>query len=219
MVNVTQVVRKFIERRPFIQEALSRGVINHAALAEQLLPEVEKELGEKVTFSSVNMAVRRTAELLEKKETPKKIFEKDTDIILRSNLVAMTFYRLENSKEFFAKLYTVMDFREGDFLTVTHGINELLIQTNQKHEKHILALIPKDKVRKIVRNLSSLTINIPPKAVDTVGVLYSVTRGMAWNNINIIDIVSTFREMTLIIAEDDTARSFTVLKELIKENS
>ncbi len=219
MVNVTQVVRKFIERRPFIQEALSRGVINHAALAEQLLPEVEKELGEKVTFSSVNMAVRRVAEKLEAKEVPKKIFEKDTDIILRSNLVAMTFYRLENSKEFFAKLYTVMDFREGDFLTVTHGINELLIQTNQKNEKHILALIPKDKVRKIVRQLSSLTINIPPKAVDTVGVLYAVTRGMAWNNINIIDIVSTFREMTLIIAEDDTARSFTVLKELIKENS
>ena len=43
MVTIAKIVEKQIEEKPFLQEALSRGIINNAALAEQLIPIVEKK--------------------------------------------------------------------------------------------------------------------------------------------------------------------------------
>src|SRR5690606_31147328 len=48
MVTVSQVVRKLVRDKPFLQEALSRGIINHASLAESFIPVIEKELGKSV---------------------------------------------------------------------------------------------------------------------------------------------------------------------------
>ena len=44
MVTIAKVVEKYIDEHPFIQESLSRGIINHAALANELIPIVNKEL-------------------------------------------------------------------------------------------------------------------------------------------------------------------------------
>ena len=39
-----------LEDKPFIQEALARGIVNHAALAESLIPGIERELKKEVKF-------------------------------------------------------------------------------------------------------------------------------------------------------------------------
>ena len=36
MVSVTHIVEKQLNSKPFLQEALAKGIINYAALAEQL---------------------------------------------------------------------------------------------------------------------------------------------------------------------------------------
>jgi len=94
-----------------------------------------------------------------------------------------------------------------------------MIITNQKHEPKVLDVFLGSTVKKKIRNLASLTINIPEESVETMGFFYLVTRTLNWENINIIDIVSTFTEMTFIIKEKDTSRAFEVLSKLIKENS
>jgi len=48
MVTVAHLVEKIIAQKPFLQEALSKGIVNNAALAEELLPEIEKELKKRV---------------------------------------------------------------------------------------------------------------------------------------------------------------------------
>ena len=64
MVTIAHLIEKVIEEKPFLQEALSRGIINNAALAEELKPLIEKEMKKKVKFSAVNMAIRRLSEKL-----------------------------------------------------------------------------------------------------------------------------------------------------------
>ena len=66
MVTIAKIVENIINEKPFLQEALSHGIINNAALAYNLIPEIEKELKKKVKFSAVNMAIRRLSEKLEK---------------------------------------------------------------------------------------------------------------------------------------------------------
>ena len=218
MVTVSHLVEKVIEQKPFIQEALSNGIINNAALADQMLPEIEKELKKKVKFSAVNMAIRRLSEKLEQSFISKAKFDKNSDITLKSNLIEITVYKMEDSQEYIGKLYSLVDLKGGDFLTITQGLHELMIITNEKYEKKILEMFPNKLIKKSIKNLSSITINIPEESIENIGLFYIVTRALNWENINIVDIVSTFTEMTFIIKEEDTARSFNVLKELIKEN-
>mgnify|MGYP002067770097 CR=1 FL=1 len=218
MVTIAHLVENSIRQRPFLQEALSRGIVNNAALAEELIPQIEKELGKPVKFSAVNLAIRRLNEKLGQTFIRKAKFDKDSDIMIRSDLVEITVYK-EDVQEFLKKVYDVVDLRKGDFLTITQGLNEVMIITNKKNEHKITELFPKKLIKKLFRNLSSLTINIPPEAVGTIGLFYIVTRALNWENINITDIVSTFTEMTYIVDEKDTARAFNVLKKLIEENN
>ena len=216
MVTIAHIVEKIIEEKPFLQEALSRGIVNHAALAEELRPEIEKELKKKIKFSAINMAIRRLSEKLEQTFVSKAKFDKETDITIKSNLIEITIFRIENIQNYIKKLYNIVDFKKGDFLTITQGLHEVMIITNDRYEKKILDLFPKKIVKKKIRDLSSLTINIPEEAVETIGLFYIVTRALNWENINIVDIVSTFTEMTFIVKEDDTSRSFNILKKLTK---
>ena len=119
MVTVSHLVEKVIEQKPFIQEALSNGIINNAALADQMLPEIEKELKKKVKFSAVNMAIRRLSEKLEQSFISKAKFNNNSDLTLKSNLIEITVYKMEYSQEYIGKLYSLVDIKGGDFLTIT----------------------------------------------------------------------------------------------------
>ena len=46
MVSITHHVERMIRQKPFLQEALSRGIVNNAALAEELIPGIEKSIAQ-----------------------------------------------------------------------------------------------------------------------------------------------------------------------------
>src|SRR3989344_3302620 len=216
MATIAHIVGKIIEQKPFIQEALGKGIINNAALAEQLQPEIERELKKKVAFSAVSMAIRRLAEKLETTFMVRAKFDQSSDITIQSDLVEITVYKAGEVQEYIKGIYAVVDIKKGDFLTITQGLHEIMFITNKRHEKKILDLLPKTAIKKIIRNLSSLTVNIPLTAIETMGFFYLITRALNCENINIIDIVSTLTEMTFIVREEDTARAFTALKRMIR---
>jgi len=218
MPAIAHIVEKIIEEKPFLQEALSKGVINNAALAEQLTPIIEKELKKKVKFSAVNMAIRRLAEKLQKTFVTKVKFDEDTDITIKSDLVEITLYKNSNVLSKLNKVYSLVDIRKGNFLTITQGMYEVMIITNKKYLRRMEKLFSESDKKKVIRRLSSLMVSIPEKSVETLGLFYLVTRALNWENINIVDIVSTYTEMTFIVDEDDTSRSFNVLKSLISSN-
>ncbi|MBU1849748.1 MAG: hypothetical protein KKH40_03400, partial [Nanoarchaeota archaeon] len=66
--------------------------------------------------------------------------------------------------------------------------------------------------------LSSITINLSEESLEDIGLFYTVTRALNWENINLIDIVSTYTEMTYIIKEEDVAKAFNTLSKLIDKN-
>ncbi|PIN68660.1 hypothetical protein COV93_08545 [Candidatus Woesearchaeota archaeon CG11_big_fil_rev_8_21_14_0_20_43_8] len=218
MVTVARIVEKIIKNKPFVQEALSKGIINNAALAESIMPIVEREFNGAVKFSAVNMALRRLSEKLGKTLAQTAHFTDVSDISIRSDLVEITFYKIENIQKKIQKLYDVVDINSGDLLTITQGLNELMIITNKRHQKEVLTLFQISNVKKIIEGLASITINIPLESSETIGLFYIVTRALNWENINIVDVVSTLTEMTFIIKEKDTGHAFETLKDLIKEN-
>ncbi len=219
MVTIAHIVEKYIEERPFIQEALARGIINHAALAEELMPDIDKEMKKQVKFSAVNMAIRRLSEKLSSSFINKTHFDKSSNITLRSGLVAFDIYKRTDVQAYLKKIYETVNINSGDFLTITQGLNEVFVISNKKHEKKILELMPKKYLKTSYRDLASLTIHIPESSVEVPGLFYLATRALLWENVNIMDIISTVTEMTFIIKEKETTKAFEALNNLIKKQS
>jgi aspartokinase len=215
MPTIAHLTRKIIEKKPFLEEALLEGIVNNAALAEKIIPEIEKELKKKVKFSAVNLAIRRMSENPELKKIVNLEFDKNTDISLKSNIFEIVLYKDEKIPEYIKKIYNLMDFKKGDFLTITQGFNEVMIITNEKHKNKIIDILPKKSVKKKINKLSTLTIEIPESSVESIGLFYILSKALNWENISLIDVVSTYTEITLIVKEDDASRAFDVLKKLI----
>ena len=84
-----------------------------------------------------------------------------------------------------------------------------MLITNKKYKQKILELFHKKSIKFVIDYLCSITINIPIQVMETVGLFYIVTRALNWENVNIIDIVSTSTEMTFII------RKMMLIKHLV----
>ena len=59
----------------------------------------------------------------------------------------------------------------------------------------------------------SITLRLPTNNVVIPGVYYRFLQKLAWENINIVDIVSTLTEFTILLSEEEVDRAFTLLKE------
>ena len=97
-------------------------------------------------------------------------------------------------------------------LTITHGIYEITIIASSRLSKRIEKILENEQIIKSIYSLGALTVKIPISSFDTVGMFYNVTKILNWENINIVEIVSTLTEMTFILKEDDLSRAFDALK-------
>ena len=216
MISTTRVTEKILEKRPFLQEALRKGIVNNAKLAENLLPQVESELNKKVKFSAVNMAIRRLAEKLENMQANTKYFS-SSDLTVRSDLFMLNVNKDEKSLAKIKDIYNKIETKQGDFLTITQGLQEIMIITNSKYSDKILPMFSKSH-SKHMGNLSAVTLRLPEDAIQIPGIIFIATRAMAWENVNIVDVVSTFTELTFLVEENETAVAFECLKRMIKEH-
>ena len=113
-------------------------------------------------------------------------------------------------------LYSLIDFEKGDILNIILGNNEVSIITNEKCEKKLLDFLKGEKILNKEFDLVSLTISFHSSDfIETPGVIFTAIRKLAWNNINIFEIVSTMTELTFILKKKDSIKAYNVLYELV----
>ncbi|PIN80190.1 hypothetical protein COV16_01320 [Candidatus Woesearchaeota archaeon CG10_big_fil_rev_8_21_14_0_10_34_8] len=218
MVSIARICEKLIEKKPFLQEALVSGIINYGALADSMIKDVDVEYGKKVKHAAVMMALRRLSEKLENMPISRPRFTSDCDLTIKSDLFEMTFVRHPGTYKLVNKFYDLVDPRHGDFFTVTTGMHEITIICNKKYKKNFLKLLKKEDILIIVDDLAALTVKLPKKAVEVPGIFYLITRALTWENINIVEVVSTYTEDTILLRNKDVSRAYEILLRTIKEN-
>ena len=218
MVTISRVVEKVIGDNPILQEAISRGIINYAALAEDIKPKIEQEMRAPIKTSAIMMALRRLSEKLEKSFVSKAKFDKNADIFVKSDLFEITLKKSRRTYSLIKEVYENVD-PEKDFLTVTQGLSQITLISNKRNKKYIMEKLGKEKIVKEINDLACISTILPLNAIDQVGYFYNITRGFAWENIPIIEIVSTLTELNFIVKEKDIPKSFNLFKEIIRRNS
>lgn len=137
-------------------------------------------------------------------------------MIARSNL---TLIYLKNSDKLLTKLSTV----EKDSLAFkkkalfTYGRVETEILTNKINLEGIKKILKGEEITQYFPNVSSITIHLPQEAVKNPGIFYFFIKSLAWEGVNILDMLSTETELTLVFEPKDTNAAFAILRSLFEE--
>ena len=101
--------------------------------------------------------------------------------------------------------------KKDNFLTFTQGIYELTIISGTDLKDQIESIFAEERLKTKLFNLSAIIIKLPPETVEQPGVHYSILKQLAWNNINVVEVVSTFTEFIVILSRKDIDRAFSTL--------
>ena len=112
--------------------------------------------------------------------------------------------------------YDIVDFQKSDILNIIQGSSEVIIVTNERYKDKLIEILKDEKILMIEDNLVSLTMTFSKDFFYTPGVIFNIIRNVAWENINIYEIVSTNTELTFIIHKKDAMRGYKALEKLIQ---
>src|SRR3989344_2318963 len=218
MVTVSHLVKKAVSENSFLLEAMGKELISHGNLAEHLKPEIEKELGKKVKEAAIVMALRRYQEELQVLDKKIGKFKFKGEIILKTNIIDFNVVKSQSLLAKIRNIYSLVDFEKGEILNIIMGNNEISIITNEKNKEKLSSFLKGEKIINEEYGLVALTIVFSGRDFfDTPGVIFTAVRKLAWEGINIYEIVSTMTELTFILSNKDSMRAYNALHELFGE--
>lgn len=213
MTSIKDALEEIIQGYPFIEEGLSRGIINYSAYAREIKPQIEKRLYKSVKEGAIVMALKRISEQLSKKRS--KISDVNlTDLTVRSNLSEYTFLNSETLPKRTSELFSQISNEKDILCALSEGIRETTFIVNSGLTNDIEKIFDKETLVAKFHHLSSITIRLPKEVVYIPGVYYQVLKRLAWENINVIEVLSTYTELTIIFEEKNVDKAFSALKNL-----
>ncbi|MBI2653850.1 hypothetical protein HYX02_03495 [Candidatus Woesearchaeota archaeon] len=216
MVTISHIVKKIVSEQAFVEEALGKGIISYGGLAEEMLPRIEKELNKKIKLAAVVMALRRHAEEISGHKKRIKSFDYEGEILMKTNICDFCVVKTPALLAKLKIIHTLVNFERGDTLNVIIGNNEVSIVINEKYKDKLAKFLAGERILSKEFGLVALTIIFTADDfLHTPGVVFNVIRKLAWENINIYEIVSTMTEITFIMNKKDSMKAYEVLQELI----
>jgi len=215
MVTVSHVVNKLVDEKIYLYEAISKKIASYGSVAKHLKPEIEKELGKEVEHSAIVTALRRYSDKINVRFKDVKFNSKYAEVNLKTHIMDIN---VQKTQELFDKLkrfYDVVNFERGDILHIIYGRTHVAIVTNERYKEEILKLLQNQKIKKIEENLVSLSFTVGKDRIDKPGVLFQITRSLAWEDINIIEIISVDLDVTFIVEKKDALKGYNALERLI----
>ena len=215
MITIPETVENIIKKSPFLAESLSQGIINISALARKIKPQVENEVMKEIQIGAIVMALNRLSKrILVKTTEGNKLFASVPDLMVRSNLIEITFV----NSEFFLQKQRIFLERLKDsqnyFLTFTQGIFETTIIAGKELKPEIIAVFKDERIISQFDDLSAITVLLPPGTALIPGAYDFILKSLAWESINIVEVVSTFNEFTMILKNIESDRAFSIIKRL-----
>ncbi len=221
MQSLGKITEELINRSPFLREAMAENLINISSLARKLKPEIEEIFKKEVNEGAIVMAIKRMPpgyyHQLELKI--KNVMGEIGDLLVRSNLADFTFKNSDTLKEKQSLLMNMLNKENDSFFTICHGITETTIIVSSNHIDIINEIFKDEKLTAHSKNLASVSVKLPPINSELHGIYYYLLKHLAWEGINIIEIVSTSNEFTTIVSQVDIDRAFTILMKLKRDNS
>ncbi len=192
MTNIAQQVRTYLKNKPYLLEALEKGIVNLSELSRQIQTELKTH-----NTAATKAALRRFAEELQKRKQKRE--EKVLQLLKRSGVAV------------YDRKSVIITTRE---VTMKNGLKVDL------PDKFVYLLDRADlpeRINTLVKhdNCTMIVINSPEELEATVGVVAFLTTLLAEANVNIVEFISCWTETNLVVEKKDSLKAYEALTNLV----
>lgn len=211
MITINELLEKNILGKPFLEEGIAQGIINLSALSRKLQPQIEEQLMHPVSTSAILMALNRLLPKLRRNRETSMVGLKTGDITVRSGLSEFTYARSVTFLEKKMQLLNAVKSTGDHFMTTTQGVQESTTIVNTTLEEKVEEAFKGERLLKKIQNLAAITIRLTEESVYQPGVHYNILKQLAWHNINVVEVVSTYSEFHIILHKSQVDTSFSIM--------
>ena len=204
MINIIDGVRSVLEKDDISRNALARDVLNMSAYAKRIKRDVEKFTKKPVKEATIVTALARLGIKLREQAAQIPDVEIE-DISMRSGITELSY---ERRSDVIKLLSTIHDKKQHspNFMTTTIGAHEVTILASSELVENIKNVLTPAKPKFERKNLVAITVHSKPNIIDIPNITYALLRRVAVHNINLVEIVSTYTEITFIVSQKDASK-------------
>lgn len=191
-MTTAQDVRNYLRNKPYLLEALEKGIVNLSELSRQIQEELKTS-----NTTATKAALRRYAEELQKHKQKRE--EKVLSLLKRSGIAVYDRKSvIVTAKEIATKNGMKVDL-PGKFVYLLDrsGLPER-ISTLVKHD-----------------NCTMIVVNSPEDLEVTPGVVAFLTTLLAEQNVNIIEFISCWTETIIVVEKKDSLKAYEALTNIV----
>ncbi|AJR02695.1 hypothetical protein [Siansivirga zeaxanthinifaciens] len=216
MKTVSNCVEDILITQPYLEEALSRNIINFSALAIELTEPISKMLKKEVKPGAIMMALRRynPPPALTNSIKMKRVMQNLGDITVRSNLTDFTVKNSETIIDNHVKILERINKESKLFYTFTRGIHESNLIISSVLKDFILENFKSETILEVQDGLSAISVNLPQDNSKIAGLYYQFFKRLAWEGIVLYEVISTTNEFTILVEEEYVDKAFTAIKKV-----
>ena len=139
-------------------------------------------------------------------------------IKIDSNIIYIVVHVSFDTIDKIRRIYDKIDFRAGGIFNIFQGNLEIAVMTNREYKDTVLDFLSEEKITHVVEDHSSINLSYSKDYSHVPGLMYSITRNIAMENINILNWFNTPQELTLIVHENDVMKCYNILNKMQKKN-
>ena len=212
MISIAMRVEQVVIESAFLTEGMMRGLINLSELARHLRPQLERDLWKPVGQAAVVMALTRLATRLQQNDQAEvKVLPRIGELITRSELTEFTYTNSDTSYECQRNLLEMAERHPGVYVTVTQGVREVLVISGRSMASSVESCFASEQLLLKKNNISALTLRLTPDSKHTPGIFHSILKQLAWRKINLVNMICTYTELTILLEQSEMALAFSVL--------
>jgi aspartokinase len=191
-MTIAQNVRSYLRNKPYLLEALEKGIVNLSELSRQIQEELKTE-----NTSAVKAALRRFAEELQRHKQKRE--EKVLQVLKRSSMAVYD----RKSVMITNKEIAVKNALKVDLLN-----KYVYLLDRSDLPERISALVKHEDCTMIV-------VHSPEELENTPGVVAFLATLLAEQNVNIIEFISCWTETILVVEKKDSLKAYEVLSNMV----
>ena len=220
MKTIAEVVETEVKKLPFVEESMQDGLINLSSLARMIKPAIEDALMKEVNEGAIVMALKRYSKNMTGAVTlrAQDIGNYFGEIFVRSGLMTCSYANSPTITSNQTKLLLEVDKNVDAYCSFKQGMFEHTFILSQNLKPQVDEIFKDEKYIPGNNNLCSVTVKLKSSNVEVLGLYYYLFKMIAWRGINVIEVVSTANEFTIVVNQEFINESFSVLMSIKEGN-
>lgn len=213
MKTIAEHVREHITSDLVAYEALQRGILNLTAYGRGVKKAIEAERLEKTDLGTLTVALSRLRGEIQAKPplTPKLALK---DLTLQAPLCDITYAKHAVSDAELEAVSKLIRSDSKDFTAITQAYREVTIIAPSRLRAQVEQTI-KRRPDYVQDGLFAASVHFSIGYLQVPNVIYALLASLAAHQVNIVEVISTGTELSIIITKDDVDTATQALQQFL----